>query len=166
MLSDHIISKPAGISTYEMHQLLESMTDGARPLFVDLGDRALVRSERPLTNHGTPVPEYSDGDVVGFQLRASCGTRCRGKHRYFRKGDWKSRQEWLERKAANAGFAVLATTITSGFDKIEKKDGKITIDRSDFSGVLRVTDIEKFNETLKFGVSGPAKAFGRGLLVV
>lgn len=164
MLFDHIIPKPNGINSYAVHQLLEQMTNGGRALHVVNDDHIVVRSENAeLTGTATPVRDIKEGDVISFQLRASCGKKTRGKHKYFAPKDWRSRKEWLERRAN--GFELVACHVSSEPEKIEKGKG-FSMDRTDFTGVLKVTDLEAFNTALKEGVSTPGKAYGRGLLII
>ena len=165
MLHDHVIMKTAGISDYASHQLLEQMTGGARPLFINNGDHLIFRSEDPdLTPRATVVRPVKEGDIVGFELRASCGVKTKGKQKYFALKDWRARRDWLERKAQ--GFEVVAVTISSETSKIQKGSKTIKIDQTDFTGILKVTDVSAFLATLKNGVSTPGKAFGRGLLII
>jgi len=166
MLHDHVITKPVTAGTYAVHQMLEGLTDGARPLFVDYGDRLIVRGDRNLTPGGAPVRELHDGDFVGFELRAACGSKTKGRHNYFPLRDWRSRHEWLRRKSEGRGFEVLTVTVTATRARIEKAGRTFFMDRSDFTGVLRVTDAEAFAETLRSGIGGPGKAFGYGMLLV
>lgn len=164
MLHDHIIPKPAGISAYASHQLLEHLTNGQRPQFTDLGDHLIVRGDETLTDAGKSLPEVRAGDVLGFELVASCGTKCKGRHRYFPRHDWRSRKAWLERRAEEAGFEVRALSVISRSEGIERKGKTISIDRTQFTGILKVIDTEAFRTTLAQGVPGPARAFGRGMI--
>lgn len=162
MLHDHVIPKPPTLGAYTSHQLLEGLTDGARPLFVDNGDHLLVRSANPsLTQSSKPVRSVSVGDVLGFELRTSCGVKVKGKHRYFPLKDWRARRAWLDRRAS--GFEVLTVTVSARSAQVKEN---VRIDQTDFAGVLRVTDLEAFNQILANGIGGPGKAFGHGMLVI
>lgn len=162
MLHDHVIPKPPTLGAYASHQLLEGLTDGGRPLFVDNGDHLLVRSANStLTQSSKPVRSVNVGDVLGFELRASCGVKVKGKHRYFPLNDWRARRAWLDRRAS--GFDVLAVTVSARSVSISKS---IRIDQSDFAGILRVTDVDAINKIIEFGIGGPGKAFGHGMLVI
>lgn len=164
MLRDHIIPKPASIGVYECHQLIEELTGGARPLFADLGDSVVIRSDADLTENGAPVRDVSNGDVIGFELVSSCGTKRKGKHSYFPIKDWRSRRAWLDRKAADAGFEVRAASVSARREQIMRQGKVINIDRTQFTGVLKVTDAAVFRQTIAGGLSGPGRAFGRGML--
>lgn len=164
MLHDHVIPKPAGIGSYASHQLLEELTNGQRPLFADLGNYLVVRTEAALSDGGKTLPEVQEGDILGFELVASCGTKCKGKHRYFPRHDWRSRKAWLERKSADAGFEVRALSVTARSEEIQRKGKTLNIDRTQFAGILKVTDPAVFMTTLAQGLPGPARAFGRGMI--
>ncbi|CDG83798.1 type I-E CRISPR-associated protein Cas6/Cse3/CasE [Janthinobacterium agaricidamnosum] len=76
--------------------------------------------------------------------------------------------EWLNRRAPDSGFKVLAADVDSYRQQKEKKKGAdkpIEFSTVDFSGELEVTDVALFLQTLRQGL-GHAKAFGCGLLLV
>lgn len=164
MLHDHIIPKPESIGIYAAHQLLEELTDGGRPPFADMGDHLLVRGPEDLTGSGKAVPEVKDGDVFAFELVASCGTKTKGKLSYFPRHDWRSRRAWLEKRAVDAGFEVGALSVRARSEKIDRKGRLINIDRTQFTGILRVTDATAFKTALAEGFPGPGRAFGRGMI--
>ena len=60
------------------------------------------------------------------------------------------------------GFEIIQLHSTA--KSIAIKSGRM--DQTDFTGVLKVTDVEKFNETLKSGVSGCPRALGFGMLLI
>lgn len=165
MLFDHTVPKPLSVGVYASHQLVEGLTDGSRPLFVDNGDHLIIRSNDPdLTQSSQPVRDVVIGDIIGFELRASCGVKVKGQHRYFSLNDWRSRHAWLGRRAT--GFEVLTVNVTARRVPIEKGGRTIHIDRSDFTGIMKVTDVAAFQLVLAKGISGPGRAFGHGMLVV
>lgn len=166
MLRDYIIPKPATIGPYGGHQLVAELTDDAEVLFCDQGDALRIRTDAALPiNFKTIIPP-STGDVLGFELRASCGGKSRGRHRYYPHGDWRSRRAWLDRKASENGFEVLAVTVTSRSVPIQRKERTFRIDQSDFMGVLRVVDSDAFARALRSGVGSTGKAFGHSMLVI
>jgi CRISPR system Cascade subunit CasE len=90
--------------------------------------------------------------------------------------------EWLRRKGSNGGFEIVSVQTASQVpDARISKEGKIYGSRSDrydakkksqltfasvlFEGKLRVSNLEKFRNSLEQGV-GSAKAYGFGLLSV
>ena len=165
-LHDHVIRKPPGVGAYETHRMLEGLTGGGRPQFVDMGDRLIVRGPQELTPDGRPLPDVKAGEIRAFELRASCGVKAGSRHMYFELKDWRSRHGWLERRSARSGFEVLTVNVTARRVKIDKGGRGFMMDRSDFTGILRVTDPEAFTRTLAVGIGGPGKAFGHGMLVV
>jgi CRISPR system Cascade subunit CasE len=77
---------------------------------------------------------------------------------------------WLEPRASSHGFEISPARVgVEGYQPRavgkNKKGGRIRISTVDFTGVLMVTDGDRFLTTLVEGV-GPAKAFGCGLLLV
>ena len=78
--------------------------------------------------------------------------------------------KWLHGRAEECGFVFEdGAIITERYEQYQtyKQGNKGTIRYStlDFSGILRVTEADKFTRTLLNGI-GPAKAFGCGLLLV
>lgn len=76
-------------------------------------------------------------------------------------------KKWFEQREEKLGFSI--EEICSVFcDKVsftkEKTGDHIVFDTVDLSGVLKVTDIEKFYKVLKYGI-GKGGAYGLGLLV-
>jgi len=155
---DTVIEKPAKVAGYVLHQLVEQMTGGGRPLFADQGDRLLVRTG--------DARSHTAGEVLAFTLRACVDLKTGGKHRYLPIADWRGRRDWLEKKAAKAGFEVVAVVVTGGMETIRKPARTFRIDATTFTGILKVTDPEVFAAALKSGVGATAKAFGRGMLIV
>jgi hypothetical protein len=132
-----------------------------------MGDRLLVRSAVPINGVETlPVRELAAGDIAAFQLRASVSKKTRGRRSYYSTANWSVRHGWLRRQGELHGFDVLTVHCTADFAKIEKTGRRFTVDRTDFTGVLQVTDAEKFGVALSDGISGCGKAFGFGMLLI
>jgi CRISPR-associated protein Cas6/Cse3/CasE subtype I-E len=166
MLFDHTVPKPPTVGAYANHQLLEGLTGGDRPLFVDMGDHLIVRSASPITDRFRTVPEVAKDEVRAFELRASCGVKTKGRHRYFPVGDWRARHDWLQRRARSYGFEVLTVNVTAQRMRIDRAERSFWIDSSDFTGVLRVIDEGAFRKVLAEGFPGPGRAFGHGMLLI
>ena len=166
MLADYTIPKPATLGTYECHRLVAGLTGGKHPLFVDMGDRVIVRADKPIADLGQPLPTVKTGEVRAFELRASCGVRNKGRHRYFPHGDWRARHEWLRRRAGRHGFNVLNLHVVSTSDRVAKNGRVFRVDRSDFMGILKVTDAAAFHNMLSEGMPGPGRAFGYGMMII
>jgi hypothetical protein len=79
MLLDHVIPKPPTLKGYDLHRLVQGLTEGESPLFADMGDSLLVRTEKPITEKGTPARQIMDGEIVGFELRACVARKIKGK---------------------------------------------------------------------------------------
>jgi CRISPR system Cascade subunit CasE len=72
--------------------------------------------------------------------------------------------EWLQRKAAQGGFAVLSAMPTQQ-QRTDDRRHELKFFSVQFDGVLQVAEPERFRQTLAQGI-GSGKAFGFGLLSV
>ena len=166
MPTDYTIPKPARLGTYECHRLVAGLVGDERPLFVNMGDHVIVRTDKPIADSGTPLPLVKQGEIRAFELRASCGTKKRGRLRYFPLGDWRARHRWLRERAESYGFEVLNLHVSAKSDLIARDDRPFRMDRSDFMGVLKVTDAVVFQKMLADGMPGPGRAFGYGMMII
>ena len=167
MLLDHSIPKPPSLEGYKVHQLVQGLTDGEAPLFLDRGHSLIVRTTKPITQTGSTLREVHLDAVIGFELRACVSKKIKGKHKYFAVSDYKARHDWLRTKAKQQGFETLTMTCTTTMLKIsDSKKRSFVVDQTDFAGGLKVTNVDEFNEALKNGIGSTAKAFGFGLLVI
>ncbi len=78
-------------------------------------------------------------------------------------------KEWLERRQ-NLGFEVVTpdeTLMVEQYDQLrfKHKNNTTIMSRVDISGMLKVTDVAKFQDNLTKGI-GHGKAFGCGLLLI
>ena len=73
-----------------------------------------------------------------------------------------------DRGSVSFGVRMCARAGCREYFAISTPEGSQQDDQSgaDFTGVLKVTDVDQFKETLKSGVSGCPKAFGFGMLVI
>lgn len=164
---DHVITKPGTVAPYQAHQMVKGLTKGSAALFADVGEALLIRSSEPITEQGKAIRECQAGEVVGFELRACVSKKRKGRHIYPPQADWKTRHAWLDRQGTLHGFEVL--TVTCRAEQMELDDGrerKFKVDQTDFVGVLRVTDSEKFKSALIKGIGSTARTFGFGMLVI
>jgi hypothetical protein len=167
MLLDHVIPKPPTIKVYELHRLVQGLTDGEAPLFADMGDTFMVRTEKPVTDKGVPPRRTTTGDIIGFELRACVSRKIKGRHIYYPTSDWRSRHAWLSKQGERHGFEVLTTNCHAAQAKIDNGKGRVfTVDQTDFVGIFRVTDNSKFEKAVANGIGSTAKAFGFGMLVL
>jgi hypothetical protein len=167
MLLDHVIPKPLSLKGYDLHRLVQGLTDGGGSLFADMGDNLIIRTEKPITDKGTAPRTTANGDIVGFELRSCVSRKIKGRHVYFPTTDWRSRHAWLHTQGQRHGFEPLTISCNSMQAKIDDGKGrKFTVDQTDFVGVLRVTDNTKFQAALANGVGSTARTFGFGMLVI
>ena len=167
MLLDHGIPKPPSLRGHALHRLVQGLTDGENPLFVDMGDRVLVRTAKPLTPDGVPPRAVASGGLAAFELRACVSRKVGGRHRYYPPADWRSRRDWLRRRGERLGFEPLTVHCSAGFMTVDKAGGRpFTVDRTDFVGVLRVTDEAAFARAVAGGVGSTARTYGFGMLVL
>jgi hypothetical protein len=170
MLFDFKISKPTSMNAYELHCMIEGLfkEDEGRHLFCDRGDHVLVRSLNVKCGEleGDALKMPSLNDVVFVELRASCFVSGGGKKFFLKQGDWRSRHEWLEKKATQNGFCVLTTTCRSEIAKVQKPKAEFTLDCTDFTACIKIKDQEKFISALQNGIGSKGRAFGFGMLVL
>ncbi|MCK9382106.1 MAG: type I-E CRISPR-associated protein Cas6/Cse3/CasE [Sulfuritalea sp.] len=163
---DYAMQKPPSVRGYALHRIAAGLADGEKVLFADCGDHLLLRTSKPLDVDRRKVRTITAGDIVGFELRACVGKKVKGKHRYFHSSDWRSRHDWLERQGEAHGFGIITLHCTTQLQTVKAGDREFTVDQTDFTGVLKVTDAERFNSAVANGVGNKAKAFGFGMLVI
>ena len=167
MLLDHVIPKSPTLKGYDLHRLVQSLTDGESPLFADMGDNLIVRTEKPITDKGAPPRAITTGEIVGFELRACVARKIKGRHVYYPMSDWRNRHAWLSKQGERHGFEPLTMNCRASQAKVDDGKGrKFTVDQTDFVGVLRVTDSNQFEMAVANGIGSTAKAFGFGMLVI
>jgi len=165
-MMDFIMQKPASVRGYALHRIAAGLADGDKVLFADGGDCLLLRSDKTLDVAQCQVRTVSSGDILGFELRACVGKKVKGRHLYFRTSDWRSRHEWLERKGSAHGFTVITVHCSAAMQTVRAGTRQFTVDQTDFTGVLKVTDLTRFNSVLANGVGNTARAFGFGMLII
>jgi CRISPR system Cascade subunit CasE len=116
-----------------------------------------------------PVPVGKVGDVFDFTVTATAEKKDgRGPRKPLPPGDIKAREDWFARRGKRQGFEIVELTVRLLAPlKIRKREeGRaFALDRTRFSGRLRVTDPEKFTMALRVGV-GRGRAYGNGLLFI
>lgn len=78
------------------------------------------------------------------------------------------RLEWMQRKAEQFGFQFLAVNELEHVRQIGKHlsaSGRMYFDGYRYQGILQITDAEKFQDALRFGI-GAGKAYGFGMLLL
>ena len=170
MLYDHQITKPSSLNAYEIHKMVEVLfkDTAERNLFYDHGDCVTVRSRMKTLSGkaGAPVRSVGVGDIAFAELRASCFVSAGGKKHFLKQGDWRLRHNWLEKKGDQNGFEVLTQTCSSKWMKIPKPKAEFTLDCTDYSACIKITNLEKFNTCLETGVGSKGRAFGFGMMLL
>lgn len=152
MTSDSLIAKPESLTGHELHRVAAGLAPGA--LHRDEGDHVRIRAELP-------------ADIRAFTLRAAVCSRVKGRNVYPHSSDWQSRHAWLEREAARHGFEIITQHCSSGRQRIQDGRGRnFVIDATDFVGVLKVVDKQKFENALAKGIGRIGRAWGLGMLCV
>ena len=167
MIRDYTIPKPDSLGVYAVHRFVAQLCDGVPYLFVDRGDRVVIRTAKPLCDRVSDVSVPSVGEVIAFSLRSAVSKRQKGKNVYAPLGDWRARHQWLEKRSEKNGFAILALHVTSKSLKVEREEGQFfQMDSTDFTGVLKVTDEQLFATCLTHGIGRVGKPYGMGMLVI
>ncbi len=161
---EYVIEKPLAVFKYENHRMVAGLTGGKPASWFDEGERLRLRTAEPLPLTAQSARTFSLGQIVGFQLKASCGKKIKGKHKYFHTSDWRSRHEWLKRKSELHGFEVLTVHCRAEMERTNAGARSFTVDSTMFTGVLKVTDVQKFEAVLMSGIGSTAKAFGFGFI--
>lgn len=165
-MTDFVLQKPPTIRGYALHRMAAGVAGGDPVLFADCGDHLRLRTDKPLAADRQPLRSVSPGDIVGFELRACVGKKVKGKHRYFPTADWRSRHQWLARQGELHGFSIVTVHCTAAMLAIKAGERQFTVDQTDFTGVLKVTDLERFNQAVANGIGNKARAFGFGMLLI
>ncbi|MDV7211733.1 type I-E CRISPR-associated protein Cas6/Cse3/CasE [Azotobacter beijerinckii] len=121
--------------------------------------------QRPVEGKRLALEEWIGGGArYRFRLQANPTVSRQGK-RYGLAGETEQ-LAWLDRQGGRHGFSIEAALVTASDVLIGRKgNGRISVQRACFEGVLRVQNPEAFGHALAAGI-GPAKAFGCGLLSV
>lgn len=166
-MKEFTVKKPRSISGYPIHRAVAALAQGAPHTWRDNGETVIIRTTAPLDADGADLPEVQLGELRLFNLRACVGSKVRGRHVYPVKGDHHARQAWLGRQAQRHGFEVVSVHCTSGMARVSDHAGRnFTLDATDFTGVLKVTDLSAFKGALRTGVGATGRAFGFSLLSI
>jgi hypothetical protein len=166
-MKDYSLNKPATLSGYPIHRMVAALTHGAPHLWRDNGDTLTIRTSAALDAPGLALPEVPVGELRLFSLRACVASKVRGRHIYPARGDHEARQTWLRKQGLRHGFELVAVHCTSDTARVADQSGRnFTLDATDFTGVLKVTDAAAFQAALRAGVGSTGKAFGFGLLSI
>jgi len=109
------------------------------------------------------APQFSEGSVLSFRLRANPVVTRDGKRRGLVREE--AQTAWLCRKEIGVEWLDVAATDEGYFNAGKKGTHIIELKSVLFQGHLRVVDDTKFRNALAEGI-GPAKGFGFGLLSI
>ena len=154
------------------------------------GENLYIQSDVPPKHHpegltliytqdrDLPLSRLQTGDIVRFNLmampvkalsqpRGENGCKPRGKRVFLK---WpEERMNWLYQKGEKGGFSLLSCTenrrLPYHFHRYPNKGGNFTLSFMEFTGQMKITDIEAFRKTIHDGI-GPERSFGCGLLFV
>lgn len=158
---DILIEKPPRVRGYALHRLVAQVQQGKAVLWADEGAQVRIRPR-----DATP-PSYEAGKLLGFTVRACVSYSNKNKHRYLPLDDWRGRRAWFEEKAALNGFEVVGVHTHGAMELVEAHDGRrFTVDATEFTGILKVTDTAAFAKCLVTGLGKVGRAFGLGMLIV
>ena len=166
MLFDYVISKPASLRGYSLHRMVTGLAGDNQALFSDQGATILIRTVADIDANREEVRKLSIDELAAFEFRACVSKKRKGKHQYGPVEDWRSRHVWLNKKAIENGFEILTLHSTSKMVEITDQERSFKVDQTDFTGILRLKDIDLFRAALANGIGSTAKTFGFGLLVI
>ena len=166
-MKEFTVKKPKGVAGYPVHRAVAALTNGAAHIWRDNGETLTIRTTAPIDSEGVDLPEVHLGELRLFNLRACVGTKVRGRHVYPAKGDHQTRKTWLTQKGLRLGFVLVAVHSTSNVARVTDHTGRdFILDATDFTGVLKVTDVAAFQKALRSGVGSTGRAFGFSLLCI
>ena len=158
---DIVIDKPSKVRGYALHRIVEQYRQGKPALWADEGTQVRIRPEEAVP------PDYPAGKLLAFTTTACVSFASGHKNRYLPLNDWRGRKVWLEKRAQRHGFELVGFHVSPGMQSVETHDGRrFTLDATEFTGLLRVTDPAAFANCLLKGIGRIGKAFGLNLLIV
>ena len=113
-------------------------------------------------------PSFRSGQMLRFSIKAntvrSIKDEITGKNKRIGLVKEDEQMEWLKFKASVGGFEVVSAAVTDSA-KWYNFQKRAVHQVADFSGVIRITDPERFRQTIRHGI-GHSKGFGLGMLLV
>lgn len=166
-MKEFTVKKPPTLGGYPIHRAVAALAQGAPHLWRDNGDTLTIRTAAPIDAEGAELPQVQAGELRLFKLRACVSSKVRGRHIYPARGDHAARHAWLGRQGQRHGFDVVAVHSIGGTATVANQAGRhFTLDDTDFTGVLKVTDATAFAAALRTGVGATGRAFGFSLLSI
>lgn len=158
---DILIDKPPRVRGYALHRIVEQFRQGKPALWADEGAQLRIRPCE------AQPPAHPAGKLLGFTTTACVALRDGRRHRYLPLADWRGRRDWLHKEGSKHGFEVVGVHVSGGMQEVQTHDGRrFTVDATEFTGLLRVTEPEAFGRCLVNGIGRVGKAFGLNLLIV
>ena len=110
------------------------------------------------------APPLAAGERRLFALDARVGQKegATGRRRSWRRADAAPRLQWLERRGAEHGFAVVAARVEAAREQVRKPGAAFWLDRSEFSGIVEIVDPERVAAAMAAGIGG-GRAWGLGM---
>ncbi len=164
---DHTITKPLSVGIGKLNCMLEELCFSSAYQFVDRGDYFVVRIIKNISTNGRPIKLPEEGAEQIFFLRASVAGRRKKTNRYPASANWRWRVKWLHQQGHKLGFEVIDVYVKLRNMKFQDRSGRdFSIECSDFTGLLRVTNKSKFEDTMQNGICRFGRAFGFGMLII
>lgn len=157
---DYFLDKPLRLRGYALHRLVEQHQQGQPALWADEGRQLRIRPRHQL------APDFETGKLLAFTVRACVAFSSGNRHKYLPLADWRGRRAWLEKRAPECGFILVAVHVSPAMQRVETHDGRaFSVDATEFTGLLRVTDLPKFQHCYQHGLGKVGKAFGLNMLI-
>lgn len=158
---DILIDKPARVKGYALHRLVEQHQQGKPALWADEGNQVRMRPR-----DGSP-PQFEIGKIIGFTTKACVAYSSGNRHIYLPTNDWRGRRKWIEERAAKFGFELVGVHVSGGMEEVETHDRRrFTIDATEFTGLLKVLDVDAFTRCYMSGLGKVGKSFGLNMIVI
>ncbi|MGI9135412.1 MAG: type I-E CRISPR-associated protein Cas6/Cse3/CasE [Rhodoferax sp.] len=166
-MKEFVLKKPVTVRGYPIHRTVAALARGSAHLWRDDGDTLIIRTAAPIGMPGADLPKVAEGELRLFKLRACVSRKVGGRHIYPPQGDHQVRHAWLGRQGLRHGFEVVVAHSVSEAARVADQSGRnFVLDATEFTGVLKVTDVKAFANALCVGVGSTGKAFGFSLLSI
>lgn len=158
---DILIDKPARVRGYALHRLVEQYQQGKPALWADEGKQVRIRPRDSIP------PTFETGKILGFTVKACVAYSSGNQHVYLPLADWRGRRQWLEKRAAKCGFDLVGVHVSGAMEEVQTHDGRnFTIDATEFTGLLKILDLDAFTRCYMSGLGKVGKSFGLNMIVV
>lgn len=147
--------------------IVSESVPGTESLIKQFGDG----SPADTRDYGLVLDNVKAGEVLKFRLEANPSRIFTnpetGKKKRVAHASVAHHMSWLQRKAVDCGFNIIAADETrSAWKRFRHgNNGEVIFRAVTFEGLCTVSDVEKFKTALTSGI-GKDKAFGMGLMTV